>query len=55
MAEVALKGQEGGTLLHPAPHGNERGKEPSQAYRQNLKQRVDAIYVNLGTLPVALD
>ncbi len=30
--------------------GNERGKEPSKAYRQNLKQRDDAIYVNLGTV-----
>jgi hypothetical protein len=30
--------------------GNERGKEPSKAYRQNLRQREDATYVNLGTV-----
>jgi len=29
--------------------GNERGNEPSQAYRQDLTQRADAIYMNLRT------
>jgi len=29
--------------------GNERGNEPSQAYRQDLKQHEDATYVNLRT------
>ena len=35
----------------PASPGNERGKEPSQAYRQSLPHHADATYVNLGTLP----
>ena len=34
----------------PASPGNERGKEPSQAYRQSLPHHADATYVNLGTL-----
>jgi hypothetical protein len=40
------------TALHrqPARPGNERGKEPSQAYRQSLPHHADATYVNLGTL-----
>lgn len=39
------------TALHrqPASPGNEQGKEPSQAYRQNLQHHADATYVNLGT------
>ena len=28
---------------------DERGNEPCQAYRQNLRRHEDAIYVNLGT------
>ena len=36
----ALQGQ-------PGFPGGERGKEPSQVYRQDLMQRDDAIYVNL--------
>ena len=36
---------------HPASHGNEQGKEPSEAYRQSLPHHADATYVNLGTLP----
>ena len=39
-----------GTLIQPANPDNERGKEPSQAYRQNLQHHEDATYVNLGTL-----
>jgi hypothetical protein len=41
------------TALHqqPVSPGNERGKEPSQAYRQSLPHHADATYVNLGTLP----
>src|SRR5262245_25377119 len=35
------------TLVFP---GLERGSEPCKAYRQDLRQRVDAIYVNLGTI-----
>jgi len=35
------------TLVFP---GIERGNEPGKAYRQDLQQRVDAIYVNLGTI-----
>jgi hypothetical protein len=31
----------------PGFPGGERGSEPSQAYRQDLKQRDDAIYMNL--------
>ena len=46
---IASDGQEDGTPQTYFPD-NERGDEPSQAYRQNLKQRVDAIYVNLGTM-----
>ena len=37
-------------LLHPDFPDNERGKEPSKAYRQDLQQCVDATYVNLGTM-----
>ena len=36
--------------IQPARPGNERGKEPSQAYRQSLPHHADATYVNLGTL-----
>jgi hypothetical protein len=36
--------------IQPNPHDDERGEEPSKAYRQNLQQCDDAIYVNLGTL-----
>lgn len=35
--------------------GNERGNEPSKAYRQDLPQRADVTYVNLGTLVGAPD
>jgi len=42
-------GQEVSTPQHPDFPDNERGKEPSQAYRQDLKQRADVTYVNLGT------
>jgi hypothetical protein len=40
------------TALHrqPASPGNERGKEPSQAYRQSLPHHADVTCVNLGTL-----
>ncbi len=34
---------------HPKLSDNERGNEPSQAYRHDLPQRADAIYVNLRT------
>jgi len=34
----------------PVSPDNERGNEPSQAYRQNLPHHADATYVNLGTL-----
>ena len=43
-------GKVNGTLLQPEDPSNERGKEPSQAYRQNLQHHDDATYVNLGTL-----
>ena len=43
-------GQEVSTPQHSDFPGNERGDEPSQAYRQDLRQRVDATYVNLGTM-----
>ena len=33
----------------PAYPDGERGNEPCQAYRQNLRRHADAIYVNLGT------
>jgi len=46
---IASDGQEVGTPYSDFP-GNERGNEPSQVYRQDLKQHVDAIYVNLGTM-----
>ena len=48
--KVVFDGQEVSTPTHPDFSGNERGNEPSQAYRQGLKQRADAIYVNLGTM-----
>ena len=50
MARAVSDGQAVGIPLHPDCPGNERGKEPSEAYRQDLPQRIDAIYVNLGTL-----
>jgi hypothetical protein len=43
----SLMGKEDGTPRQPGFPGDERGSEPSQAYRQDLKQRDDAIYVNL--------
>ncbi len=49
----SLTGQEVSTLTHPDFPGDERGNEPSQAYRQNLKQRVDVTYMNLRTMPVS--
>jgi hypothetical protein len=32
-----------------ASSDDERGKEPSQAYRQNLRQRDEDTYANVGT------
>jgi hypothetical protein len=49
MADVVSEGQEIGTPIHPNLPGSAQGKESSQAYRQDLRQRVDAIDVNLGT------
>jgi len=43
-------GRKPGAQKKPGIPGNERGKEPSKAYRQNLRQRDDATYVNLGTV-----
>ena len=43
-------GRKPGAQDKPGLPGNEQGKELSKAYRQNLKQRDDAIYVNLGTV-----
>jgi hypothetical protein len=37
------------STMHPDLPGNERGKEPSKAYRQDLPQRDDATCANLGT------
>jgi len=47
---VVSEGQVVSTPIQPDFPGGERGNEPSQAYRQDLKQRADAIYVNLGTM-----
>jgi len=49
-AGYSLREMASGTLTQPANPGNERGKEPSQAYRQSLPHHADATYVNLGTL-----
>ena len=49
-AGYSLKEMASGTLLQPADPDNEQGKEPSQAYRQNLPHHDNATYVNLGTL-----
>jgi hypothetical protein len=44
----SLMGRKSVLQLHPDNPGNERGNEPSQVYRQNLPQHVDATYVKLG-------
>jgi len=38
-----------GTPSQPSSPDNERGNEPSQAYRQDLPQHADATYMNLRT------
>lgn len=43
------KDKEDSIPSHPVFPGNERGDEPSKAYRQDLPQRGDATYLNLGT------
>jgi hypothetical protein len=45
-----IQTQDISTASPPDGPDNARGKEPSKAYRQHLRQRVDALYVNLGTL-----
>jgi len=45
-----LRGRKAALSQHPDFRDNERGKEPSKAYRQDLQQCVDATYVNLGTM-----
>ncbi len=35
--------------LRPTSSDGERGNEPCQAQRQNLRRHADATYVNLGT------
>ncbi len=35
---------------HPDQPGIERGNDPRQAYRQDLKQHADAVHVNLRTM-----
>ena len=45
-----LRGRKSALSRHPDFPDNERGKEPSKAYRQDLQQSVDATYVNLGTM-----
>ena len=50
LGEIVFDGQGIGTPTQPDTPGSEQGKEPSKAYRQNLKQCADAVYVNLGTL-----
>jgi len=44
---IASDGQESSHLVFHYLHGDEQGKEPSKAYRQDLTQRVDATHVNV--------
>ena len=46
----SLRDRKSALFMHPDFPDNERGKEPSKAYRQDLQQCANATYVNLGTM-----